>query len=237
MSFCTQCGGSLSPADRFCSRCGKSSTQEPPRAPGISLEKKPPQLTPSPTLPPAPSSPSPAPAASPPSAPVQIGRPWVRYWARMTDIVLFSIPAALMIGWIAPEFLNAPGSDNALGLLIVFLWVFVESALLSVWGTTPGKALLRVRFILTSGTSLSFSQALSRSFKVWWRGLAIGLPIIFLFTANNAYKKLKANQPLSWDAETGIIVMHDKIGAARITALVVIMTIYIGLVVLGSIPE
>lgn len=155
----------------------------------------------------------------------------------MTDLALFTVPAGFLIGVFAPDFLDKPGNENILGLLIVFLWVFVEAALLTMFGTTPGKALLKVRFILTSGTSLSFSQALSRSLKVWWRGLAIGFPIVFLFTANHAYKKLKANQPMSWDAETGIIVMHETIGPARIAALVVIMTLYMGLIVLGSMPQ
>lgn len=152
-------------------------------------------------------------------------------------MAIFTLPAALLISYFAPDFFEKPGNENVVGLLILFLWVFVEAALLTLFGTTPGKALLRIRFILTSGTSLTFSQSLSRSLKVWWRGMAIGFPIIFLFTANNAYKKLKANQPLSWDAETGIIVMHDKIGAPRIIAVVVIMTLYMGLIVLGSIPQ
>lgn len=152
-------------------------------------------------------------------------------------MALFTLPAGFLLGWFAPEFLETPGNDNVLGILIIFLWVFVESALLAVWGTTPGKALLRIRFVLTSGTSLSFSQALSRSFKVWWRGLAIGFPIVFLFTGLHAYRKLKANQPMSWDAETGIIVMHDKIGAPRIIVLVVVMLLYMGLIIMGSLPQ
>ena len=73
-------------------------------------------------------------------------RPWVRYAARMIDVMFWAFPAGMLIGVFAPHLLSdEPGSDYALGWLVVVMWVFVEPLCLSVFGTTPGKWLLRIR--------------------------------------------------------------------------------------------
>ena len=143
-------------------------------------------------------------------------RPWVRYWARMFDISLFSLPAGFSIGYFAPNAFSEPGSEQFLGIFILFIWAFIEASLLSTFGTTPGKLLFRIRFILTSGSKFSYSEALNRSLKVWWRGLGTGFPLISLFTLVIAHNRLKNNQQTSWDREGGFIINHEKIGVVRV---------------------
>jgi hypothetical protein len=143
-------------------------------------------------------------------------RPWVRYWARMFDISLFIIPAGFSIGYFAPNAFSESGSEQFLGIFILFIWAFIEASLLSTFGTTPGKLLFRIRFILTSGSKFSYSQALNRSLKVWWRGLGTGFPLISLFTLIIAHNRLINNQRTSWDREGGFIINHEKIGVVRV---------------------
>ena len=84
------------------------------------------------------------------------------------------------------------------GMVILFLWIFVESSLLSLFGTTPGKSLFKTRLRLTTNDSIPFSIALARSFKVWWRGLGAGIPVVSLITLSHADNDLTHNSITSW---------------------------------------
>lgn len=64
---------------------------------------------------------------------------------------------------------------------------------LVVFWNDPGKALLKTRLVLGESQSIPYSLALSRSFKVWWRGLAAGLPFINLLTLTHAETDLTAD--------------------------------------------
>ncbi|MBN2283176.1 MAG: RDD family protein [Deltaproteobacteria bacterium] len=149
-------------------------------------------------------------------------RPWVRYWARMMDLILFALIFGILVGIFCPSALMM--NDNVLGVLILFLFVFVEPILLSSWGATPGKALLRVTLRTNSGGKLSYVEALGRSFNVWVRGLGLGLPLISLVTLIVAYNRLSKNGITSWDRKGGFSVTHEKIGALRVA-------VYIGIVI------
>jgi uncharacterized RDD family membrane protein YckC len=66
-------------------------------------------------------------------------RPWVRYWPRLLDLVL----AAIIVGMLHEPLADLP--DLVFTVIVSFVWMFAEVALLATWGTTPGKALMRVR--------------------------------------------------------------------------------------------
>ena len=95
-------------------------------------------------------------------------RPWVRYWARIFDVYLF----AILLGFFIFSFLPDSAmeiNDNLLGIVILFLWIFVESVLLVSFGNTPGKALLKTKIVRNDNLEVDFKSALTRSFNVWWR--------------------------------------------------------------------
>ncbi len=150
-------------------------------------------------------------------------RPWVRYWARYLDIVIFSIAFGLFLGIFMPSALDS--SDMFLTVLILFAWVFAEATLLSSWGTTPGKWLLKIK-LNGSGEKIDFSSALNRSFAVWFRGLGIGIPIISLFTLISAHNRLKNEGITSWDREGNFTVSHGKVGIIRSIAAIFIFIIF-----------
>lgn len=141
-------------------------------------------------------------------------RPWIRYWARMFDILLFALLAGIPVAWLFQDFLD-PQHDQFIGIFLVFAWVFVEAGLLSVFGTTPGKALFKIRLIKTSEREFRYADGISRSIKVWWRGLGIGFPIITIITMVIAYQNLNKFGRTSWDIDEGIIVEHGEIGPIR----------------------
>ncbi|NPV82916.1 MAG: RDD family protein [Candidatus Aminicenantes bacterium] len=157
------------------------------------------------------------------------GRPWVRFVARFIDYNLFGIVFALVLLVVAPRLLIIP--EFFLGMLILFLWVFVEAGLLSTWGTTPGKWLLKTRVRDGAGNRLNFSRAFARSASVWLRGMGMGLPIISLITLAVAHKKLLRDGITVWDREGGFVVSHEKIGVARTAvALLFMAAIFLALI-------
>jgi uncharacterized RDD family membrane protein YckC len=202
--FCSHCGAKLPDGDRICATCGRevrgASALEPvpdqsqdatgterPEAPGRESVQSDPQV-----------------------------RPWVRFSARILDVTLFTLPVNLLIALFFPNAFIARGSEHILGVVLLFSWAFVEAGLLSTFGTTPGKALLNVRLESASGYGLTYSDALSRSIKVWWRGLGTGFTIVSFVTAIVAYYNLTHNFRTSWDAEGGFIVQHGRVGPVRI---------------------
>lgn len=144
-------------------------------------------------------------------------RPWVRYWARYCDLSLFTLFCVLIK---TPSFLFR--------MLTLFIWIFIEGCLLSTWGTTPGKWLLKIRLTDSEMNKLTFSEALGRSFSVWFKGLGMGFPIISLITRIIAYIKLKRNGITTWDWKGDYVVTHKRIGALR----VVVTIFFVGLPVI-----
>ncbi len=157
-------------------------------------------------------------------------RPWVRYWARYIDIFLFSVVAGVVLGIAAPALLEQP--DLVLGMGILLAWVFVEAIFLSGTGTTPGKWILNTKVRISTGRKLTFTQALNRSFSVWWRGMGTGLPIVILVTLILGYNKLKKEGITSWDRDGQFVVEHGRIGVLRVLLAMLLIVAFIALIVM-----
>lgn len=157
-------------------------------------------------------------------------RPWLRFWARTFDVYVFAFIAGFFLAFIAPEFISRV-NEYILGLILVFSWIFVESLLLLSFGTTPGKWLLNISILSTTGSQITYSQSLSRSMKVWWRGYGIGFPIIQLITSIMAYKELTISGYTSWDKEEHFAITHGKVSfikGALVTIVILGLLIIVG---------
>ncbi|MDQ0888864.1 putative RDD family membrane protein YckC [Paenibacillus sp. V4I9] len=148
-------------------------------------------------------------------------RPWLRLWARYLDSLLFvyliqlldrsSVPfVSPIIDWIMYGPFIIPGTEEyVMTTILLLVWIPLESLLLSLVGTTPGKFLFGVKVRNPDGARLSLRQACKRSFLVWWRGEAAGIPVIYLFTHASAYQTLKNKlRQTTWDREMNIIISH-----------------------------
>src|SRR5262249_29831758 len=108
------------------------------------------------------------------------------------------------------------------GIALLFVWVFVEALLLSLFGTTPGKWLFRVQLTRTTGP-VSYSAALRRSARVWSQGLAAGLPFITIVAVIYAHMNLTRDAIAAWDKDGGFVVTHDNVGAVRVAVAAVLV--------------
>lgn len=154
-------------------------------------------------------------------------RPWVRYWARGLDSAFFGMALSLLLGFFYEDALEM--SDQLFTLISLCLYVFFEAALLAIFGTTPGKTLLKIRLRNNDDTKLSYGEALGRALSVWFRGVGLGIPLVNLFTHLSSYSRLSNYGATLWDANGGFTVSHRKIGAWRIilTLLIFVWFIYL----------
>jgi hypothetical protein len=107
--------------------------------------------------------------------------------------------------------------------------------LITTFGWTPGKALLRVRVTNKNGSNLSFNQALSRSFSVWLNGLGTGLiPLVTLITNIKGYQHLSNKGVTKWDRDGRFKVTHRKVGITRTLITIAIFLGFIALVIYGT---
>lgn len=159
-------------------------------------------------------------------------RPWLRWAARIFDFFLFCFLVGIVLALIYPSALNIP--DNALGILLMLAYVFVEPIMLCSWGTTPGKALFKIRLRRQNGTKLSYLEALSRSVSVLIKGLGLGIPLVSLFTLLNSYNHLTKEGITSWDRDGSFSVSHQVIGPLRTIFIVLLFLLFLILIMVGN---
>ncbi len=122
--------------------------------------------------------------------------------------------------------------DTAFGVIFLFLWTLVESVFLCIWGTTPGKIMLKVRIEKSNGEKIRFKEAINRSLQLWVNGWGTGLPIVSLICLAMSYRKLKTSGETSWDERTGFTISHDDIGWFRIIVVTLFFLLCLGVVLL-----
>lgn len=156
--------------------------------------------------------------------------PWIRYWARTIDIVLFMTLIRSILNISPALILKLIARVEIVMSVSVFLWVFVESILLSTWGTTPGKKLLSITVRDTEGNRLCFSRAFNRSASVWIFGMGCGIYIISIIANIISYRKLSDSGITRWDKNGKYCVRHGDISKFCIAIALIIL---IGLPILN----
>lgn len=160
-------------------------------------------------------------------------RPWVRYWARTFDFLFFSVLVGAVVGVISPDLIERI-PETILGFVILLAYCFVEPVMLATLGTTPFKALLRVRVRNGDGSKLSYPHALRRTFSVLVFGQGLGLPLVALITCIVSYSRLTNQGITRWDATGGFVVTHQTLQWWRWLVLLGGFAGFVALVVLGK---
>jgi len=152
-------------------------------------------------------------------------RPWQRLAARMFDYALCGLALALLLSELRGHDLIPETAAYWLGhplvapILITGIWVPLEALLIAALSTTPGKWLFSVflQFSISDAyarrdTRAQLERALSRSFRVWWEGVACGIPFLAPVLVAVAYEKLAQNQETDWDFAHDVLVTHGPPG-------------------------
>lgn len=172
-------------------------------------------------------------AGTPPRRDPSQVRPWVRFFARFIDLNISSCILIAVIAGVAmmnQAFMQALMRINpvvdllATALLNTAFWILlIEPFLISRYGTTPGKALLRVHVRNPDGRILTYNEAFSRSVSVWARGYACGIIGLNLITLIIAGTQIDKAGKAPWDQSGGHIVVHETVGLLRGTVAVVLI--------------
>jgi uncharacterized RDD family membrane protein YckC len=154
---------------------------------------------------------------------------WARFLARMSDILLLVLPGSFIIGiGLATMQLSGllPGPDPEANPLVQWginmliglsVSLFLESLLLSSWGTTPGKWLMGVKVRTEAGEKLSFPAAAKRWLLVFVIGRGLGIPIVSLITLFRAAEDLQEEGITTWDEMMDLTVTRRQVNALRWT--------------------
>lgn len=166
---------------------------------------------------------------------------FARFAARMFDVMLVQVIVTALVD--QPE-LSTKGLDwskptpemvsYSLALFMihagsVLLWHFLEIFSLSMFGTTPGKALFKLRVQLPNGQNLPIHLAMARSVLVWVFGMGLGIEMIQYFANLVAYFRVQRRGVAVWDGWLGTEVQQSPVTRER---MLTVMILFLTLVVL-----
>jgi serine/threonine protein kinase len=147
---------------------------------------------------------------------------WPRFFARIFDLwwemVLVNFSLSFFLSMYSSGFLiwmSQPGSGALFSLATLPLGLLLDALVHRVFGNTPGKALLALKVASPSGVSLGFAGHARRNLGLWLHGLALGLPLISLFTLVHQARRVGRGDPTSYDATQGVVVLAKPIGWPR----------------------
>lgn len=195
--------------------------------------------------------------AAPPPLPVKseqdplsysLATNWQRFFARIFDTWWEIIIVAVGLGWglgtyssSFAEWINKPGADQLFTMLCLPIAMVLDACVYQVAGNTPGKAFLGLTVGTIHAKPLGFSQYLTRNFSVWFSGLALGFPLINLYTMSKQSGRLKKGLQTNYDEPTGFRVRAKPCGLIRKTlfgiAFVSLFAAMIGLGVMSKDAE
>jgi uncharacterized RDD family membrane protein YckC len=165
---------------------------------------------------------------------------WRRFFARSFDvyvdafvavvicIVLFLMARAAHIGPIPKGFFIA------LGLFFLPIVLVVDALLLTIFGNTPGKALMAVHVVNANGERLDGLDYLKRNIRLWVSGYGLGIPIVSLVTMIWQGVRVGKGKPASYDVKAGTRVLSRPVGIVRKIVWVVLALLLFGLSALGQ---
>ncbi len=134
--------------------------------------------------------------------------PWMRFSARFFDYLFFTLVLHIT------GFFHIPVLDYVpsffLPVILTFIWVFLESLLIHLFGTTPGKWMLTIELIDKSLKRPGYWNALLRSLSVWCNGLGTGFFLIAPVTLVVSYVRLRRQRVAPWDRMGKFRMIHGK---------------------------
>jgi uncharacterized RDD family membrane protein YckC len=169
-----------------------------------------------------------SPAPSPLSSQEDVGilawpraRQWPRFFGRFFDLWLEVVVVSVFSGFVLStysstflELMDSPYFGLFFGFIIVPIALVFDAVIHTLLGNTPGKWMLNL-VVTSSGTRLSFFQYLKRNLGVWTSGLALGLPVVGLFTLVYQAGRLAHGQSASYDEASAFSVRQKPSGWVR----------------------
>lgn len=137
-------------------------------------------------------------------APPRLNLPWRRYWARCLDFSLYNTLVSLLIYDFQYRVIYVP-------ILTLIAMLTLEPLLLSMFGTTVGKAIFGIRVTDQEGNRLDYNSAIERTWTVMWEGEALRIPLICLYFQYKSLDLAEQDIPLSWESGSELTYKDDNL--------------------------
>lgn len=167
---------------------------------------------------------------------------WSRFFARILDMNLHFL-TVIVILYFFMGFTNVSNgtengsssgySDNFIldNFIYVPIALLFESFLMATWGTTLGKKLFGIVVKRSDGGNLSYLDAMSRNFKIWFFGMALTFPGFVLIPLVMNFRKNNKNIKTSWDLD--FEVYQKEISKFRLSfSMLIVITLVVGIYVI-----
>lgn len=154
----------------------------------------------------------------------QVGIAGRRLLARSLDTLLLGGLGWVLLSYLGTDlglwYLGSPTYEFASAPLLawpllILAALVLESVLLGLSGYTPGKALLGLRVLSSSGRVMGLPVAFRRGFAVLLRGQALLIPPFTLIAYGLALAHLQKHGRTSWDLVSDLTVSSSPIDSYR----------------------
>ena len=145
-------------------------------------------------------------------------RPWIRFVARLCDqMLMLHLTVAFVwlgesLGWFEVDYRVV----MRLPAVLLLAWVGIESYLLSIYGTTPGKAFVGLRVEKLNGSIPSFAEGFRRSLSVLVIGMGMGLVGVQQVAQIIHFFIVRKTGEAFWDRGLGLRVCYTRLPWWRI---------------------
>lgn len=157
---------------------------------------------------------------------LDLARPWPRLWARSFDVLVYALPVGMIIGMLFPqlfyyEIFQGPFGDLAAGIVVLPVIMVIDAVIISLTGTSPGKAIAGLRVVTMEARKPSMETSLMRNIRCYFQGLAAGIPLANFITYVLSYQRVREQDTAWWDDATDTRVMSVANDGTRTWAIAI----------------
>ena len=149
--------------------------------------------------------------------------PWRRYFARSIDTGIYgSAWSAAAAVFFKVDLLDNTDFKAILDLAVVIVMtLLLEPLFISLFKTTPGKAIFGIKITAKDGRKLTYSEALDRTWGLFTKGMGYNIPVYSLVCSWRSYKACKLGKNMPWDEELSFTLKDTRGWRAAVCVLAV----------------
>jgi len=158
---------------------------------------------------------------------------WRRFFARIFDVYLLNIIIVSILSFTLSynfrgfaEWISNGSKDMLFSISCIPLSLAMESLIYSIFKSTPGKFLLGLNVLNYNDKKINGADYFSRNAALYTSALALGLPLINLFTMYSQYRSLSSSGKSTYDKKLGFTVVRRNSGIVKT---IVFALLFIGL--------
>ena len=187
-----------------------------------------------------PSSPVPAVAPALQEGSAVTATPWRRWFARLFDlwigvIIILALLFFAVLAWPSAtlDWIGTPTAALFLTLGLIPAALVLDACIHAVFGSTAGKAILRIRIVSAANDRPGGWSYLARNLSMWGSGLAFGLPLLSLIAMAYQAARLRKGKSATYDAAEFQAVQREVNVGRRLLFAAAFLTVLVANLVLS----